>query len=95
MATGIVLVFVPAVGQFVIPDLLGGSKTVLLGNVIQQQFGASQNWPFGSAIAAVAMGVVLLTLWLYSRAAQQVELPALRPVASQREATHQPDGSES
>ena len=57
----------PATGQFVIPDLLGGAKTVLLGNVIQQQFGAGQNWPFGSAIATVAMLVVLLALWLNAR----------------------------
>ena len=67
LAAGLTLVFVPATGQFVIPDLLGGAKTVLLGNVIQQQFGASQNWPFGSAIATVAMLVVLLALWLNAR----------------------------
>ena len=67
LAAGLTLVFVPATGQFVIPDLLGGAKTVLLGNVIQQQFGASQNWPFGSAIATVAMLVVLLALWLNTR----------------------------
>lgn len=73
MATGIVLVFVPAAGQFVIPDLLGGSKTVLLGNVIQQQFGASRNWPFGSAVATVSMLIVLLALWFYARTAGQKE----------------------
>jgi spermidine/putrescine transport system permease protein len=67
---GATLVFVPATGQFVIPDLLGGAKTVLLGNVIQQQFGPSQNWPFGSAIATIAMLFVLAGLWLYARAAK-------------------------
>src|ERR1051325_7067850 len=67
MAAGIVLVFVPATGQFVIPNLLGGSKTVLLGNVIQQQFGASRNWPFGSAVASVAILIVLLALACYAR----------------------------
>jgi spermidine/putrescine transport system permease protein len=71
MAAGIVLVFVPATGQFVIPDLLGGSKTVLLGNVIQQQFGASRDWPFGSAIATVAMLVVLGGLWFHTRIARK------------------------
>lgn len=70
-AAGITLVFVPALGQFVIPDLLGGAKTVLLGNVIQQQFGPSQNWPFGSAIATAAMLVVLLLLWLNARIARR------------------------
>ena len=71
LAAGVVLVFAPATGQFVIPDLLGGSKTVLLGNVIQQQFGASRDWPFGSALATIAMLVVLLVLWFNSRAARQ------------------------
>jgi spermidine/putrescine transport system permease protein len=70
---GIVLVFVPAVSQFVIPDLLGGGKTVLLGNVIQQQFGPSQNWPFGSAVATVGMLVVLGGIWLQLRATRQRE----------------------
>jgi spermidine/putrescine transport system permease protein len=69
MAAGIVLVFVPATGQFVIPDLLGGAKTVLLGNVIQQQFGSSRDWPFGSALAGIAMVVVLLALWFHARIA--------------------------
>jgi spermidine/putrescine transport system permease protein len=73
MTAGIVLVFVPATGQFVIPDLLGGSKTVLLGNVIQQQFGASRNWPFGSALAAIAMLIVLFGLWLNARVARRRE----------------------
>ncbi len=73
LAAGLTLVFVPATGQFVIPDLLGGAKTVLLGNVIQQQFGASQNWPFGSAIATVAMLVVLLALCLNARVTRRKE----------------------
>jgi len=69
MVAGMILVFVPATGQFVIPDLLGGAKTVLIGNAIQQQFGASRDWPFGSAIALVAMALVLLGLWLQTRTA--------------------------
>lgn len=68
MVAGMILVFIPATGQFVIPDLLGGAKTVLLGNAIQQQFGASRDWPFGSAIALVGMAVVLVGLWLQHRA---------------------------
>lgn len=67
MVAGMVLVFIPATGQFVIPDLLGGAKTVMLGNAIQQQFGGSRDWPFGSAIALVGMAVVLLGLWLQAR----------------------------
>jgi spermidine/putrescine transport system permease protein len=64
---GVILVFIPATGQFVIPDLLGGAKTVVLGNAIQQQFGASRDWPFGSAIALVGMAVVLFGLWIQAR----------------------------
>ncbi len=71
MSAGIILVFVPATGQFVIPDLLGGSKTVLLGNVIQQQFGASRDWPFGSAVAGVAMLIVLFALGLNALVAKR------------------------
>jgi spermidine/putrescine transport system permease protein len=69
LVAGVILVFIPATGQFVIPDLLGGAKTVMLGNVIQQQFGPSRDWPFGSAIAFLGMGMVMLGLWAYARAA--------------------------
>jgi len=61
------LVFLPATGQFVIPDLLGGAKTALLGNLLQQQFGASRDWPFGAAIATVSMVIVLAGLSLQAR----------------------------
>ncbi len=71
LAAGTVLVFLPATGQFVIPDLLGGAKTAMLGNLIQQQFGQSRDWPFGSAIASVALGLVLVALWLYARKSRQ------------------------
>jgi spermidine/putrescine transport system permease protein len=69
LVAGIILVFIPATGQFVIPDLLGGAKTALLGNAIQQQFGPSRDWPFGSALALVGMAVVMGGLWLYARVA--------------------------
>lgn len=69
LVAGVILVFIPATGQFVIPDLLGGAKVQMLGNVIQQQFGPSRDWPFGSAISFVGMGVVLLGLWGYAKAA--------------------------
>jgi spermidine/putrescine transport system permease protein len=66
------LVFLPATGQFVIPDLLGGAKTALLGNLLQQQFGASRDWPFGAAIATVSMTIVLGGLWLQARLTRRV-----------------------
>lgn len=69
LIAGSILVFIAATGQFAIPDLMGGAKTVLIGNAIQQQFGFSRDWPFGSAIACLAMGIVLIGLWLFARSA--------------------------
>jgi spermidine/putrescine transport system permease protein len=71
LIAGSLLVFLPATAQFVIPDLLGGAKTALLGNAIQQQFGPSRDWPFGSAIAATALLLVLAGLWLYARTSER------------------------
>lgn len=67
LIAGVILVFLPATGQFVIPDLLGGAKTAMLGNVIQQQFGSSRDWPFGAAISFVALLLVMAGLWVYLR----------------------------
>jgi spermidine/putrescine transport system permease protein len=67
LVAGVILVLIPAMGQFVIPDLLGGAKTVMLGNAINQQFGQSRDWPFGSAIAFLGMGAVMIGLWIYAR----------------------------
>lgn len=74
---GSVLVFLPATGQFVIPDLLGGARTVMLGNAVQQQFGPSRDWPFGAAIAFVALGLVLTGLWLLARKGGEKEVEFL------------------
>jgi spermidine/putrescine transport system permease protein len=67
LVAGFTLVFIAATGQFVIPDLLGGAQTVLLGNAIQQQFGSSRDWPFGSAIACLTMALVMVGLWVFGR----------------------------
>jgi spermidine/putrescine transport system permease protein len=67
LAAGTLLVFLPATGQFVIPDLLGGAKTVMLGNAIQQQFGPGRDWPFGSAMASVALLLVMVGVWFHGR----------------------------
>lgn len=63
---GIVLVFIPAIGQFIVPDLLGGAKSILIGNLIQNQFTAARNKPFGSAIAFELTAGVLILLFLYA-----------------------------
>ena len=62
LVAGCVLVFVPSLGAFLTPDLLGGARTMMIGSLIQNQFGAARNWPFGSAASMVVMLVVLLTM---------------------------------
>jgi len=64
---GGVLVFIPALGAYVTPLILGGGKQHMIGSLIATQFGTSRNWPFGSAQAFILMAVVLLALMLYVR----------------------------
>jgi spermidine/putrescine transport system permease protein len=64
---GSLFVFIPMLGEYVIPDLLGGAKEVFLGNVMVSQFFAIQDWPFGSAVAGFLSCVLLVTLWLQNR----------------------------
>ena len=59
---GGIFVFVPSIGNFVIPDLLGGGKSVLLGNVIQDQYLTARDWPFGSVLILVML-TILVTLF--------------------------------
>src|SRR5690349_3712839 len=59
IAAGCVLVFIPCLGAYLTPDLMGGGKTVMLGNLIQSQFTAARDWPFGAAISLLLMLLVL------------------------------------
>ncbi|WP_439625021.1 ABC transporter permease [Shinella sp.] len=65
IAGGAVIVFIPALGNFVVPAILGGAKVMMLGNLIEQQFLAARNWPFGSALAMMVMCVMLVLLFAY------------------------------
>lgn len=67
IVAGALLVFIPALGSFLPSDLLGGAKEVLIGNLVQNQFTAARNWPFGSAASYVVMAGVLLGVVLYLR----------------------------
>ena len=70
LIAGCILVFVPALGAFLAPDLLGGAKTFMIGSLIDEQFKGSQgNWPFGAAVSMILMTLVLLVLVFYARAA--------------------------
>ena len=73
LSVGIILTFVPAMGMFVVPDLLGGAKYMLVGNLIQQQFGASRDWPFGAAISIGLMILTMISLQLYRRRSKEIE----------------------
>jgi spermidine/putrescine transport system permease protein len=66
---GTVLVFLPAVGDFVAAQLLGGPDEYMVGNLIQQQFFAAENWPFGAALTTVMMAFLLIWMVLYLRSA--------------------------
>jgi spermidine/putrescine transport system permease protein len=65
VVAGSLLVFIPALGSFLTSDLLGGAKEILIGNLVQNQFTAARNWPFGSAASFVVMSVVLLAVFGY------------------------------
>ncbi|MCR6497835.1 ABC transporter permease [Shinella sp. CPCC 101442] len=65
IAGGAVIVFIPALGNFVVPAILGGAKVMMLGNLIEQQFLAARNWPFGSALAMMVMTVMLVLLFIH------------------------------
>jgi spermidine/putrescine transport system permease protein len=65
---GILLVFLPALGDFVSAQLLGGANTYMLGNLVQQQFMEGQNWPLGSALTVAMMAVLTVLMVAYLRA---------------------------
>jgi spermidine/putrescine transport system permease protein len=64
---GVILVFIPCLGAYLTPDLLGGGKSVMIGNLIQNQFTTARDWPFGSAISLALMAVVMLLLIAFVR----------------------------
>jgi spermidine/putrescine transport system permease protein len=71
IAAGCILVLIPSLGAFITPAILGGGKSLMIGNLIGLQFGQARNWPFGSAIALVLMLVVMLSLFAYLRFGSQ------------------------
>lgn len=69
---GAVIVFIPSVGNFVVPDVLGGAKGLMIGNLVEQQFLSARNWPFGSALSMIIMAVVLTVLMVSVSRARKV-----------------------
>lgn len=68
---GAVIVFIPSVGNFVVPDVLGGAKGLMIGNLVEQQFLSSRNWPYGSALSMIIMAVVLTVLLISASRARK------------------------
>ncbi|MDY6784315.1 MAG: ABC transporter permease [Cyanobacteriota bacterium] len=71
IVAGSLLVFIPSVGAFITPDILGGARTLMIGSLIQNQFLRSRNWPFGSVLSIVMMAVVVIPVVLYFRTLEE------------------------
>jgi spermidine/putrescine transport system permease protein len=73
IASGVMLVFIPAIGIFFISDVIGDGKTMLLGNLIQNQFSFSRNWPFGAALSVIMITGMLIFVFLMLKASKNEE----------------------
>ncbi len=73
---GSIIVFIPSLGAYVTPDLMGGARVALLGNLLQQQFMTVRDWPFGSAISFIMMAVMLAATLVYFRVSAESERTA-------------------
>ncbi len=67
-----ILVFIPCLGTYIVSDLLGGSKTVLIGNLVQNQFTASRDWPFGAAASILLIAAAIAMLLLMRRSREEL-----------------------
>lgn len=65
IAAGAVLVFIPSLGNFIVPDILGGAKVLMIGNLVEQQFLSARNWPFGAALSMMIMAVMFVLILVY------------------------------
>lgn len=68
VVAGCMLVFIPAVGEFVIPDLLGGSRTLMIGKTLWNEFFANRDWPVSSAVAIVLLMILVVPIMFFQRA---------------------------
>ncbi|MBV8808271.1 MAG: hypothetical protein JO033_06310, partial [Acidobacteriaceae bacterium] len=69
---GCLLVFIPCVGAYLTPDLMGGGKTVMAGNLVQNQFTTARDWPFGAAASLVLMLLVLAIMQILRRRSEEL-----------------------
>ena len=71
---GSILVFIPSLGAYVTPRVLGGGKNLMLGNLIELQFGQGRNWPLGAALSITLLIIVMVSLMVYVRTTQRKEM---------------------
>ncbi|MCZ7570529.1 MAG: ABC transporter permease [Ardenticatenaceae bacterium] len=67
IVAGCILVFIPSLGAYITPDILGGAKVMMVGNLITQQFLRTRHWPFGSALSILLMAIVAIGILIYYR----------------------------
>ncbi len=67
VAAGALLCFIPVTGEFVIPDLLGGSRTLMIGQTLWTEFFSNRDWPVASAIAVALLALLLVPILFYER----------------------------
>lgn len=72
MVAGSLLVFIPCLGAYLTPDLMGGGKTVMVGNLVQNQFTTGRDWPFGSAVSLLLMGLVVVVIRVLGRRGEEL-----------------------
>ncbi len=77
VVAGSMLVFIPSLGAFVTPAILGGGKTLMIGNIISNQFLAAHDWPFGSALAMLMMVFMLIATLIYFRSSSDTDRKTL------------------
>ena len=63
----IILVFIPSLGMYYVPEILGGGKVMLIGTLVKNQFLVTKNWPFGASMAILLILITLAILWIYTR----------------------------
>lgn len=77
VVAGSMLVFIPSLGAFVTPAILGGGKTLMIGNIISNQFLAAHDWPFGSALSMLMMAFMLIATLVYFRSSSAEDRKSL------------------
>lgn len=74
IVASVILVFIPSLGMYYVPEALGGGKVMLIGSLIRNQFLVTKNWPFGASLSILLVLITLLMLWLYTRIAKLDEM---------------------